>query len=164
MELYLATVRWIHILCGIMWIGILYYFNFVQVWSFANMEAPARANAQKVLLPRAFLFFRWAALATWVVGVLLIFSYSGSIPGYYSSPRFYAILIGAALGTMMFINVWGIIWPNNKKLIDAVTAGTPPTPAWGRRGFLASRTNTLMSIPLVFFMVAAPFLGSLWQH
>jgi len=148
-----------------MWIVILYYFNFVQVWSFANMEAPARANAQKVLLPRALLFFRWAALATWLVGIILMFSYSGSIgPAYWSSPRFYSIAIGALLGTMMLINVWGIIWPNNKRLIEAVTAGTAPTPAWGRRGFLASRTNTMLSIPMLFFMVAAPFLGSLWQH
>src|SRR5581483_12066984 len=100
MDLYLAIVRAIPILAGIMWIGILYYFNFVQVWSFANMEAPARANAQKILLPRALLFFRWAALVTWIVGIQLIFSWGGRLgAGYWSSGRFYAILIGGLLGT-----------------------------------------------------------------
>ncbi|SRR5581483_3913876 len=166
--LFAATLRWLHILAGITWIGLLYYFNFVQAAAFPKMEAAARGNATQILVPRALLFFRWAAAATWIVGVALIATYSAIIPGYSSSPRFYAILVGGLMGTIMFLNVWGIIWPNQKRIIaatnDTIKNGTPAPadqPKWARRAFLASRTNTLLSIPMVFFMVAAPFLGSL---
>ncbi|HLY67656.1 MAG TPA: urate hydroxylase PuuD [Chloroflexota bacterium] len=164
---WVASVRWLHILAGITWIGLLYYFNFVQAWSFPKMEAAARTNATQILLPRALLWFRWAALVTFLAGLTLIMSYGASRPGYYTSNSFYLISVGALMGTIMFINVWGIIWPNQKRIIEATNAvvagGTAPPdqPKWARRAFLASRTNTMLSIPMVFFMVAAPFLGAL---
>jgi uncharacterized membrane protein len=167
--LYAASVRWLHILAGIVWIGLLYYFNYVQAWSFPKMEAAARANATQILLPRALLWFRWAALVTWLAGVLLIISYAFMIPGYMGSSRFNLILVGGLMGTIMLVNVWGIIWPNQKRIIEATNntvanaAPAPPDqPKWARRAFLASRFNTLFSIPLIFFMVAAPpLLGQL---
>ncbi|MBV8083384.1 MAG: urate hydroxylase PuuD [Chloroflexi bacterium] len=168
--LYVASVRWIHIIAGITWIGILYYFNFVQVPSFAKMEAAARTNATQILVPRALLFFRWGALLTWLAGITMVLSYGLAGPradSYWHSAAFHMILIGGGLGTMMFINVWGIIWPYQKRIIEATNAvaagGTAPAdqPKWARRAFLASRTNTMFSIPMVFFMVAAPFLGAL---
>lgn len=170
MELYLALLRYIHIGAGIVWIGILYYFNFVQVPSFAQMEAPARSNAVMVLVPRALLWFRWAALVTFLAGLVMILSYGGYIPGYYASNQFYSILVGGILGTIMFLNVWLIIWPNQRRIIAATTEtvrnGTPAPPdqpKWARRAFLASRTNTMLSIPMLFFMVGARHLGGLWM-
>ena len=168
MLLYLASVRWLHIGAGITWIGLLYYFNFVQAWSFPKMEAAARTNATQILLPRALLWFRWAALVTFLAGLTLIFSYGAVRPGYYRSNSFYLISVGALMGTIMLINVWGIIWPNQKRIIDATNAtvtsqapAPPDQPKWARRAFLASRFNTMMSLPMLFFMVAAPFLGPL---
>lgn len=165
--LYLASVRWVHILAGITWIGLLYYFNFVQAWAFPKMDAAARTNATVTLHVRALLWFRWAAFVTFLAGLTMILSYGASRPGYYTSNSFYIILIGALTGTMMFLNVWGVIWPNQKRIIQATeaaiggAAAPPDQPKWARRAFLASRWNTMMSIPMVFFMVAAPFLGSL---
>lgn len=171
--LYVASLRWLHILMGITWIGLLYYFNFVQGTAFA--QAPQDAKSRQInfvtLVPRALWFFRWAAMLTFLAGLALFLSYGnpgGIIPGYNESPRGHLILIGALLGTLMMINVWGIIWPNQKRLIAANQAAldgstTPPAdqPKWARRGFLASRVNTMFSIPMLFFMVAAPFLGPL---
>ena len=165
--LYLASLRWLHILAGITWIGLLYYFNFVQAWAFPKMEAAARTNATLTIHVRALLWFRWGAMVTFLAGLTLILSYGASRPGYYTSASFYLICVGALIGTMMFINVWGVIWPNQKRIIAATEAAAggaaapPDQPKWARRAFLASRWNTMMSIPMVFFMVAAPFLGPL---
>jgi uncharacterized membrane protein len=164
-----ASIRWIHILAGITWIGLLYYFNFVQGTAFNAQDAPTRQKNFVTLVPRALLFFRWGAMLTFLAGLTLYIAYSsGIIPGYSQSPRGHLILVGALMGTIMLINVWGIIWPNQKRLIaanqaalDGSTTPPPDQPKWARRGFLASRVNTLLSIPMVFFMVAAPFLGTL---
>jgi uncharacterized membrane protein len=168
--LYAASLRWLHILAGITWIGLLYYFNFVQAWAFPKMEAAARTNATLTIHVRALLWFRWAAMVTFLAGLALLLSYGNPgniIPGYNSSPRGQLIVIGAIMGTIMMLNVWGIIWPNQKRIIDATQAAAggaaapPDQPKWARRAFLASRFNTMFSIPMVFFMVAAPFLGPL---
>lgn len=163
-----GTIRWLHIIFGITWIGLLYYFNFVQTPAFAKQEATVRQNNFTTLVPRALLFFRWAAMATWLAGLALILFYGATRDGYYSSNSFYLISIGGLMGTIMLINVWAIIWPNQKRIIAATAAtlkdGAPAHPdqaKWARRGFLASRTNTMLSIPMLFFMVAAPFLGPL---
>lgn len=171
MDVYLAILRFVHIGAGIVWIGLLYYFNFVQVPSFAKMEAPARMNAVINLVPRALAWFRYAALVTILAGLLWIVV-TGVDMGwdvYLKTSNFKSILVGGILGLIMFVNVWGIIWPNQKKVIAATratvqdkTPAPPDQPKWARRAFLASRTNTLLSIPMLFFMVASAHLGSLW--
>jgi len=168
--IFAAVVRWIHILAGITWIGLLYYFNFVQGTAFAAQEPAQRQKNFVTLVPRALLFFRWSALITFLFGLTLFLSYGNPgkiIVGYNQSSEGLTILVGALLGTMMLINVWGIIWPNQKRMIAAnqtvLDGGTAPAdlPKWTRRAFLASRTNTLFSIPMLFFMVAAPHIPGL---
>lgn len=167
---YLAILRWIHIGAGIVWIGLLYYFNFVQVPSFAQMEAPARMQAIRFLVPRALLWFRWAAVVTVGVGLLWIVSFAiAGGEGYLNSPRFKSIVVGGTFGLIMLTNVWMIIWPNQRRIIAATTEtlvnqtpAPPEQPRWARRAFLASRLNTAFSLPMLFFMVGANHLGGLW--
>lgn len=168
--------RWLHILVGILWIGLLYYFNFVQVPSFAQMDAGARNNALDKLVPRALWYFRWAALLTVLTGLIILgllrdpatddlsFGYTTD---YWGTLAGTSIVTGAVMGIIMFLNVWGVIWPAQKIVIANarnVAAGgeaDPNAAAAGRRGALASRTNTLFSIPLVFFMTfTAHFSGN----
>ena len=167
-----ATIRWIHIVAGITWIGLLYYFNFVQGTAFAAQDGSTRQKNFVTLVPRALLFFRWGAMLTFLAGLTLYIAYSLGAGGvgttYSSSGRGHLIVVGALMGIIMLINVWGIIWPNQKRLIaanqaaiDGSTTPPPDQPKWARRGFLASRVNTMFSIPMVFFMVSAPFLGTL---
>ena len=169
-EIYFGLTRLGHIFAGITWIGLLYYFNFVQTPSFPKMEAGARSNAVQILVPRALLWFRWAALGTIVFGLMYVVAAAVEIDGYVDSGRFKSIIVGGTLGIIMMLNVWGIIWPNQKKIIAATTAtaqeGTPAPadqPKWARRALLASRTNTLLSIPMLFYMVGAIHLPSLWS-
>jgi uncharacterized membrane protein len=160
--------RWAHIVAGITWIGLLYYFNFVQVPSFAQMEAAARNNAIDKLASRALWWFRWAALATFLFGLLLLSlqkfgnnGYAMFHGDYFKLPEGVAIATGILLGVTMFLNVWGVIWPNQKKVIANarnVQAGGEADPAAadaGRRAALASRMNTIFSFPMLFFMVGA---------
>ena len=170
-EIYFDLVRLAHIFSGITWIGILYYFNFVQVPAFAAMEPSARSNAVQFLVPKALLWFRWAALGTVVFGLAYVIGMWINIgDDYFSLYRFRAIAFGGPLGIIMAYNVWFIIWPNQKKIIAATTAtaqdGTPAPPdqpKWARKALLASRTNTMLSIPMLFFMVGAIHLPRLWQ-
>ena len=162
-----VIIRFFHVISGITWIGLLYYFNLVQGWAFPKMDAAARTNATQFLVPRALLFFRYAALSTVVFGILWIIVHSGGFddPGkqYFDTARFKSVAVGGTLGILMFLNVWGIIWPNQKKIIAAAQTGGTADPAWGRRATLASRSNVAMSIPMLFFMIAAPFLARLWN-
>jgi uncharacterized membrane protein len=146
------VLRWLHILAGITWIGLLYYFNFVQGEFFKEAEAASKSDAIQKLVPRALWWFRWGAMFTFLtgVGMLAIFKLMG-----------FGIITGAVLGTIMFLNVWVIIWPNQKIVIASakqVAAGGEPMPeaagALGKAG-LASRTNTLFSIPMAFFMASS---------
>jgi uncharacterized membrane protein len=158
-------LRWAHVLVGILWIGLLYYFNFVQVPSFAQMEAGARNNAIDKLASRALWWFRWAAAATFGFGVLLLLDqrYLGKTElfsgNYWKSPSGIAIATGILLGVTMFANVWGVIWRNQKTVIANarnVQAGGQADPAAadaGRRAALASRQNTIYSFPMLFFMI-----------
>jgi uncharacterized membrane protein len=157
--------RWLHVVVGITWIGLLYYFNFVQVPAFAEMEAAARNNAIDKLASRALWWFRWAAVATLVTGILILLfqkngdksqlfsgDYMKSVPGM-------AIATGVLLALTMFLNVWLVIWPNQKKVIANarnVQAGgeaDPDAAAAGRKAFLASRMNTIFSLTMLMFMV-----------
>jgi uncharacterized membrane protein len=165
--------RWAHVLTGIAWIGLLYYFNFVQVPAFAEMEASARNNAVDKLASRALWWFRWAAAATFAFGVLLLLHQEGPSGDpqlfdgdYLKSAQGVSIMTGALLGITMFLNVWLVIWPNQKKVIANarnVQAGGQADPGAadaGRRGLLASRQNTIFSLPMLFFMIGtAHFFG-----
>ena len=145
---YLA--RWGHFLFGITWIGMLYYFNFVQTEYFKEADAPARVDAFVKLVPRALWWFRWGAMFTFLTGLILL--------GYRHTGLTLDIVIGAVLGILMFVNVWLIIWPNQKILIASNTQikgdgqALPEAAAAAPKAALASRTNVLFSIPMLFFM------------
>jgi uncharacterized membrane protein len=162
----LFLLRWIHFLAGITWIGLLYYFNFVQVPFFAETEPGVRSGAIQKLVPRALLWFRMGAAMTMLSGILIIggrMSQMGA-GAFYDSSYGWAITTGGLLGLVMGANVWAVIWPNQKVVIaNAVQTAAggqaiPDAAARGRRAFLASRTNTVLSIPMLFFMGAASHL------
>src|SRR6266496_1403647 len=156
----LCLLRWIHSLTGITWIGLLYYFNLVQVPFFGETEAPVRVGAQQKLLPRALWWFRWGAMITFLSGWLYLLHYWFGRRGL-GDPGTLVILLGGILGTIMWANVWFVIWPNNRIVIQNAidtAAGKPANPAAapaGARGGLASRTNVVLSIPMLFFMGSA---------
>ena len=160
--------RWGHYLSGVTWIGLLYYFNFVQVPAFAQFEAGPRTEAVAKLVPRALWWFRWGAVATVATGLLII-STKPDQSAYWDSSTGVAISTGILLALMMFINVWGIIWRNQKIVIASaqrVAAGGEADPAAadaGRKALVASRTNTLFSIPMLFFMGAASHFAGVFN-
>jgi len=160
---WLFLLRWIHFLAGITWIGLLYYFNFVQTPFFAETDPPVRSGAVQKLVPRALWWFRWGAMITFISGWLYLLHRVPQV-GFRVSYS-WAILLGGILGTLMWANVWFVIWPNQKIVIQNAidtAAGRPANPAAtaaGARGGLASRTNTLLSIPMLFFMGAASHLS-----
>src|SRR3954451_15207891 len=152
--------RWSHVDFGITWIGLLYYFNFVQVPAFAEMEGAARNNAIDKLASRALWWFRWAAVATVLSGLLILgFQEQLNKMEYFKSPPGMAIAVGILLALTMFLNVWGVIWRNQKIVIANarnVQAGGEADPAAaeaGRKALLASRMNTIFSLPMLVFMV-----------
>jgi uncharacterized membrane protein len=157
--------RWLHVVVGITWIGLLYYFNFVQVPAFAEMEAAARNNAVDKLASRALWWFRWAAVATVITGLMiLLFTKEGDKAQLFSSDYMksvsgMAIATGILLALTMFLNVWLVIWPNQKKVIANarnVQAGgeaDPTAAAAGRKALLASRMNAIYSFTMLLFMV-----------
>jgi len=151
---YLA--RWGHFLAGVTWIGLLYYFNFVQTEYFKEADPAARTDAFTKLVPRALWWFRWGAMFTFITGVILL--------GFRHTGLSVDITVGAVLGTLMFLNVWLIIWPNQKIVIasnEQIKAGGEALPEAGPaapKAALASRTNTLFSLPMLFFMGSSAHL------
>ena len=136
--------RWGHILVGVTWIGLLYYFNFVQTEFFKEAEETARKDAIVKLVPRALWWFRWAAFFTFLTGLVLL---------YFITMRINLdIIFGATMGTLMMLNVWGIIWPNQKVIIGIKEGDVAVA---GPKAALASRTNTLLSVPMLYFMVSS---------
>lgn len=150
-------LRWGHFLFGITWIGLLYYFNLVQTEYFKEAEAPARVDAFTKLVPRALWWFRWGAMFTLLTGLILL--------GYAGAGLTTDISIGAVMGIVMFFNVWLIIWPNQKIIISSneqVAAGKealPEAAVVAPKAALASRTNTLLSFPMLFFMGSSAHLS-----
>ncbi len=156
---------WAHVLVGITWIGLLYYFNFVQVPAVAaalgeaDKGGPGPSAINKYVAPRALLWFRWAALATWLTGALALEAMhagegSGVVAAFTFQEGFRIIGMGAWLGTIMLFNVWVLIWPNQKKILGIVQA-SPEEIAKGKVvALMASRTNTLLSIPMILGMTA----------
>lgn len=163
----LAFVRWVHIVAGIIWVGLLYYFNFVQMpamaTAIADQGGPGPAAIGKYILPRALLWFRWASLVTWIAGawylvrtdqLLSVFTFGLSRGGdaAYALP----MGVGAWLGTILLINVWAFLWPNQKKLMGLVPASGDAELAQAKRTVAkVSRINAVLSIPMLMFMVAA---------
>ena len=153
---YLA--KWGHFLFGITWIGILYYFNFVQTEYFKEADGDARVDAFSKLVPRALWWFRWGAMGTFITGLIML--------GIRGSNSTADITVGAVLGTLMFFNVWLIIWPNQRIIIasnQAVAGGgeaDPAAAAAAPKAGLASRTNTLFSIPMLYFMGSSAHLSN----
>jgi len=153
-------MRWLHILSGVMWIGLLWYFNFVQTPSMPKIPDEQKPAVSKVIAPTALFWFRWAALATVITGLILAW-----LNGYIvqaltlgigsGGGRPAAIGIGMWLGLIMAYNVWMIIWPNQQKALGLVDATPDEKKAAGRSAMLTSRFNTMFSVPMLYFMVAA---------
>jgi uncharacterized membrane protein len=162
MELLVFFMRWIHFLAGIAWIGMLYYFNFVQTPFFAEAEPGVRSAAIQKLVPRALWWFRWGAMFTFLAGLLMYLDLWGRMGGsFLTTNQGVAITIGGALGTLMFLNVWLVIWPAQQVVIASTTQvaqggqAIPEAAARARRAALTSRTNVVFSIPMLFYMGAA---------
>jgi len=170
----LSIILWLHVLAGITWIGLLYYFNFVQVPALGEAMSddggPGGAGITKYVAPRALWWFRWGALVTWLTGAAYLLRFGagagnalGTLDDAFAlgmmgeSTNAYAMTIGigAWLGTIMLFNVWVLIWPNQKKILGMVEATTEEIAKAKNTALLASRSNTLMSIPLVMSMVGA---------
>ncbi len=152
-----ALVVWLHVLAGITWVGLLFYFNFVQVPAVADAaadkEGPGPAAISKYVAPRALWWFRWGALATWVTGALALEFVGGFMANFFATNGITVIGVGAWLGTIMLINVWALIWPNQKKLLGIVAATDEQKAKAKFIAFTASRTNTVLSIPMLMCMI-----------
>lgn len=152
--------RWLHVLSGVMWIGILWYFNFVQIPNMGKIPDEQKPAITGVIAPAALFWFRWGAMSTLITGLILAY-----LNGYIADaitigltdgvPKHTAIGIGMWLGTIMWFNVWFIIWPNQKKALGIVQVEADEKAKAGRTAMLFSRTNTMLSIPMLYAMVAA---------
>ena len=152
--------RWLHVLSAVMWIGLLWYFNFVQIPSMPKIPDDQKPAISKVIAPAALFWFRWAAMATIITGLIV-----AGMNGYIieaitigltdNDPQHTMIGIGMWLGVIMWANVWFVIWPNQKKVLGMVEVDDDAKKAAARTAMLFSRTNTLLSIPMLFAMVAA---------
>lgn len=159
-----SLVIWLHVLSGVTWIGLLYYFNFVQVPALGDAASdeggPGGAGIAKYVAPRALWWFRWGALATWLTGVTYLHlngqlhqAFTLGLLGDAPNPYANMIGVGAWLGTIMLLNVWVLIWPNQKKVLGMVEATAEEVAKAKNIAFMASRSNTLMSIPMVMSMI-----------
>ena len=152
--------RYLHVLSGIMWIGLLWYFNFVQIPSMPNIPDDQKPAIGKVIAPKALFWFRWAALVTIVTGLIVAYLqgyvHQAMILGIGSDdPKSTAIGIGMWLGIIMAYNVWFVIWPNQKKALRIVECSPEEKAKSAKTAMLFSRTNTLLSFPMLLSMVAA---------
>ena len=149
---------WLHVLSGITWIGLLYYFNFVQTPALAaaakDQGGPGGAGITKYVAPRALLWFRWGAVATWLTGAAYLAHTGLFIPAFTLQGGAMVIGVGAWLGTIMAINVWVFIWPNQKKVLGLVEATADQIAKARKVAAMASRTNAMLSIPMLMSMVA----------
>jgi len=152
--------RYFHVISGVMWIGLLWYFNFVQIPNMSKITDEQKPAITKVIAPVALFWFRWAAFATIVTGLIVAY-----LNGYVHEAmtlgigsgggKYTAIGIGMWLGLIMAFNVWFIIWPNQKKVLGIVEASAEEKPIAAKKALIASRTNTLLSLPMLLTMVAA---------
>lgn len=147
MDILNMVTRWGHLLFGMTWIGLLYYFNFIQGGYFKSATPEGLADGKAKLAPAALWWFRWGAMFTFITGLILLESVRKmNVMNEY-------IVVGAVMGTLMFLNVWLVIWPNQKVALGMVEGDAPSS---GAKALLASRTNTLFSAPMAFCMLAGP--------
>jgi len=156
---FMAIFRWLHVLFGIMWIGLLYYFNFVQTRMMPQIPAELKPAVSKFIAPEALFWFRWAALFTWLMGVILAGSRHYIVQAYtldategFKNHGNILIGVGMWLGTIMFINVWAFIWPNQKRALGLVEADADTKAKAAKIAGQFSRINTLLSIPMLVAM------------
>jgi len=152
-------MRWLHVISGVMWIGLLWYFNFVQIPSMPKIPDEQKPAIGKVIAPAALFWFRWAALATVVTGLLLAWMTGSLGQGLAIQKGYVAIGIGMWLALVMAFNVWFIIWPNQKKALGIVTVTPEEKAKAARLAMLTSRFNTMLSIPMLYCMVAQQNAG-----
>ena len=153
-------LRWLHVLAGVMWIGLLWYFNFVQIPSMPKIPDEQKPAVSKVIAPTALFWFRWAALATVVTGLLLALANGYLVDALMLKAGATRLIgIGMWMGLIMAFNVWFIIWPNQQKALGLVEASADDKKAAARIAMLTSRLNTMLSIPMLYFMVGAQNLG-----
>ena len=149
------VMRWLHIMAGILWVGLLYYFNFVQTPSMPKIPDEQKPAIGKVIAPTALFWFRWAALATLVTGLIVSGKYLGS--ALMLSQGYVTIGIGMWLAIIMAFNVWFIIWPNQKKALGIVQVDADAKAKAARVAMITSRINTMLSIPMLFCMVGQKY-------
>jgi uncharacterized membrane protein len=152
-----AVFRWLHVLFGIMWIGLLYYFNFVQTRKMPDIPAELKPAISKFIAPEAMFWFRWSALFTWVMGLILAGSRGYLLQAItlgdgFKAPQTAFIGLGMWLATIMFINVWAFIWPAQKIALGLVEADADAKAAAGRKAMIFSRINTFLSVPMLVTM------------
>jgi uncharacterized membrane protein len=169
----LFTLRWLHVVCGVMWIGLLWYFNFVQIPTMPKVPDELKKGVSGYIAPEALFWFRWGAMGTILFGIILALrnnylveaytlDFSQGAAGWPVVPKYLAIGIGMWLGTIMWFNVWFVIWPNQQKALNIggkfSDLPAPDKAAAGKTAMIFSRINTLLSIPMLFSMVAAGHL------
>jgi uncharacterized membrane protein len=169
----LFTLRWLHVVCGVMWIGLLWYFNFVATPTMPKIPDELKPALGRFITPAALFWFRWGAMGTIFFGIVLAFrsnylieaytlDLSQGLAGYPLAPKYLAIGIGMWLGTIMWFNVWFVIWPNQQKALNIdgkyPNLAAPEKAAAAKTAGQFSRINTLLSIPMLFSMVAAGHL------
>ena len=163
---WLFITRWLHVASGVMWIGLLWYFNFVQVPTMPSVPAELKPAVTKYIAPAALFWFRWAAMATIILGIglagmnhYLVQAYTLDAVDGFTNTAFVLIGIGMWLGTIMWFNVWFIIWPNQQKVLNIggkfSDLAQPAKDKAAKAAMIASRFNTMASIPMLFCMVAA---------
>ena len=148
-------LRWLHVISAIMWVGILYYFNFVQIPNMGKIPDEQKPAISKVIAPAALFWFRWGSVATVLTGLKLAYLNGYLHQAMTFSEGFWGIGLGMWLGIIMFINVWGVIWPNQKRALGIVEADAETKAKSARTAMLFSRTNTLLSIPMLVGMTVA---------
>ena len=148
-------LRWLHVISAIMWVGILYYFNFVQIPNMGKISDEQKPAISKVIAPAALFWFRWGSVATVLTGLKLAYLNGYLHQAMTFSEGFWGIGLGMWLGIIMFINVWGVIWPNQKKALGIVEVDAETKAKSARTAMLFSRTNTLLSIPMLVGMTVA---------
>jgi uncharacterized membrane protein len=155
-EIFNILFRWIHVFSGITWIGLLYFFNFVNANFAATLDADTKKKVVPELMPRALFFFRWSAMLTFIAGLILLYiNYMPNGGSQFTTSRGHWIMMGAGFGIIMWFNVWFIIWPSQRKIINGIKQGAPAAANIVKTAALASKINVFLSFPMIFAMLAA---------